>query len=522
MTTIREALALAVDHHRRGNLSDAEGIYGLILAVHPDNAIALNNLGLIAPPDEAVTLFERAVAAQPDYVNAFVNLSSALQVRGEYEGAIASCGRALALAPDDPDIPFRLGCILEAQGKFADAVTWYEKAVAMKPDFGLALCRLGTIHTVSNRRGPAAEYFQQALSFDPGLMFANINMAGLLEAAGRLASAKMYRDRVPRPQDLIIETASQPRRTVLILGNSGKGNVPLDALLPSQTTTCILWYVEYATDDQEEQLPPYDVAINAIGDADVMEDAFARVSRFHDRWPVLNPPAAVARTRRDLMPRLLDGIPNVLTPPVVRLTRDEVMNADLATRLAAAGIACPVLVRPIAAHGGDGMVLAETPEQLAEVAFADADAFYFIAYHDYRAADGHYRKYRIIFVDRQPYAYHLAISGHWLVHYFSADMMAASWKREEERRFLENPASVLGPEAMAAIEAIGRRIDMDFAGIDFSVLPDGRVLVFEANATMLVHLRDSIDDFPYKHACVPAIFTAFDAMLDRRGRSGAQ
>jgi hypothetical protein len=56
---------------------------------------------------------------------------------------------------------------------------------------------------------------------------------------------------------------------------------------------------------------------------------------------------------------------------------------------------------------------------------------------------------------------------------------------------------------------------LDFAGIDFAVLPDGCLLVFEANATMLVHLRDSIADFPYKHLHVPKIFEAVDAMLDR-------
>ena len=32
---------------------------------------------------------------------------------------------------------------------------------------------------------------------------------------------------------------------------------------------------------------------------------------------------------------------------------------------------------------------------------------------------------------------------------------------------------------------------------------------------MLVHLNDSPVDFPYKHAVVPAIVTAFSAMLAR-------
>jgi hypothetical protein len=111
--------------------------------------------------------------------------------------------------------------------------------------------------------------------------------------------------------------------------------------------------------------------------------------------------------------------------------------------------------------------------------------------------------------------YHLAISPKWLVHYFSADMMAAPWKREEESRFLADPARALGPRAMAGLAAIEMRLGLDFGGIDFTLLPDGRVLVFEANATMAVHLTDKIEDFPYKHETVPRIFEAVETMLAR-------
>jgi glutathione synthase/RimK-type ligase-like ATP-grasp enzyme len=97
-------------------------------------------------------------------------------------------------------------------------------------------------------------------------------------------------------------------------------------------------------------------------------------------------------------------------------------------------------------------------------------------------------------------------------------MLEAPWKREEERRFLEDPRGVLGPEAYGAVEAIGRRLDLDYAGLDFTLLADGRILVFEANATMLVHLDDAVEDFPYKHAVVPAIYRAFEAMLERAGK----
>src|SRR4030095_159734 len=108
-------------------------------------------------------------------------------------------------------------------------------------------------------------------------------------------------------------------------------------------------------------------------------------------------------------------------------------------------------------------------------------------YIDYRSSDSWFRKYRVIYVDREPYPYHLAISQNWIVHYYTADMEGHAWKLEEEKRFLEDPESVFGPGGMQALHSIGARMDLDFSGIDFSVLPDGRILVFEANPTMLVH-----------------------------------
>jgi hypothetical protein len=433
MTTIREALLLASDHQSHGRLADAEGVYRLILAIQPQNPIALNNLGLLAPPDEAPDLFRRAIAALP--------------------------------ATGDPAAP----------------------------------------HIRAGQHARAADCYRQALTTAPDPAFIALDKANTLEAEGRLAEAKPYRDQVPRPLQLLIQTAPTPKRTILIAGAAGKGNIPLDALLPMPTTTRILWFTEFATDEQAATLPTYDVAINAIGDADVIDPSLTRLNALHARRPMLNPPQAVLRTRRDRIPALLAGLLHVVVPPIHRLTPDQTQVP----------LTPPFLVRPIVAHGGEDMIRVDTPAQAASLKRSHADAHYATAFHDFRSPDGYYRKYRIIFVDRIPYAYHLAISRHWLVHYFSADMGAEPWKRDEERAFLENPAQTLGSKAMAALTAIGQRLDLDYAGIDFSILPDGRVLVFEANATMLVHLRDSAEDFPYKHAAVPAIFTAFDAMLDR-------
>ena len=66
---------------------------------------------------------------------------------------------------------------------------------------------------------------------------------------------------------------------------------------------------------------------------------------------------------------------------------------------------------------------------------------------------------------------------------------------------------------MAAIARIGQALDLDYCGVDFGVLADGRVLVFEANATMLVHPEKPDGPLAHKNPAIARIFDAFRAML---------
>lgn len=66
-----------------------------------------------------------------------------------------------------------------------------------------------------------------------------------------------------------------------------------------------------------------------------------------------------------------------------------------------------------------------------------------------------------------------------------------------------------------ALAAIGRRLDLDYGGIDFTLLPDGRVLVFEANATMLVHRERNSGMLAHKNLHVQTIVDAFERLQAR-------
>jgi glutathione synthase/RimK-type ligase-like ATP-grasp enzyme len=220
---------------------------------------------------------------------------------------------------------------------------------------------------------------------------------------------------------------------------------------------------------------------------------------------VLNHPDRVAMTRRDRLAQALAGIEGIHIPRVYRLTG----AAD-------AGLAPPLLLRPPGSHGGAGLIRIDNRAALDAHASQLAAGWYATSFVDCAAADGFIRKYRIAFVGGEAYPYHLAISPHWMVHYRSADMPGYAWKLAEEAAYLADWKAAFGPAAADAIAAVGRRLGLDFCGVDFGVAPDGLPVLFEANATMLIHPEDAAGPLAFKNPAVQRIVDAMQALLRRR------
>lgn len=389
------------------------------------------------------------------------------------------------------------------------------------------LCDVATGYFMKGDHEIAAAWYELALTLDPNLASACQNLAAIRADAGRTAEADAWRERAYRLQRVFVEQApGQTRRVLVLCAARASGNVPFDALLPGAINCRIKYAIDYADDAEDAQLPPFDLVFNAIGDPDVAAPLAARLERFMSglkshpaargaRAP-LNLPAAVERTARNRIPALLADLHDVQVAPCIRVDAAPASHEALAALLAGSGIPLPVLARPAATHGGEGLVRCDDFIALLTRLRDGAGPRYLTAFRDTRSADGYYRKYRMIFVGGEPFPYHLAISPHWMVHYFSADMEGHAWKLDEERRFLEDPAAALGERALQALAAIGRRLELDYAGIDFTLLPDGQVFVFEANATMLAHYERSTGALAHKNPFVQHIVDAFERLMTRR------
>ena len=271
-------------------------------------------------------------------------------------------------------------------------------------------------------------------------------------------------------------------------------------------------------------VPDHDVMFFASSEPDPVTSA--RMASLFRRWPrpALNDPALQPGLARDKLSASLAGLRSIVSPTATAVARD-VLEAiagglvEITARLP--GVGYPVLVRPIGSHAGNGLEKIDGPEALVSyLGQSGDDEYYLTPFVDYRTADGLYRKYRVAFMEGAPFLCHMAASGHWMVHYLNAGMSQdtadGAAKRAAEAAAMESFDTGFAVRHAKAFGGLHDALGFDFYSVDCSELPDGRLLVFEADTAAIIHLMDPIDLFPYKHLQMPRVFAAFEGLLRRR------
>jgi tetratricopeptide (TPR) repeat protein len=497
-----------------------------LLAVYleqfPDDPVAACNLGMLrqrqGQAEAALGLFDRALARQPDLTAAHHGRGLALHRLGRLDAAAAALERALALGATDAVTRNNLGDLRRAQGRLDDALAAFDDAIAADPRLTMAHVNRGIVLVKLGRPVEAITSFRHALALDPAMPAAHLELAEALEAAHLPDDARRHRTEAYRRQPVVVEpcAGATADATVLLLCSADRRDVSTRFLLDPRRFAKLHLFLLRPQDGGPypaavlEQLAHFDLVFNTIADPDLGQPYFAEVAALAARAgrPVLNPPDRLPSTRRDRLSATLAGMPRLLVPTTRRVDRAVLGLLPLDG---------PTLVRPVGAHGGEALErIADAARLGAYLLKTPAESFYLTEFCDFRSADGWHRKYRLIFVDRRPYPYHLAIGQDWKLHYWRIENDVAPWMKDEEAAFLADWEGVLGAALADTARAIAARLDLDYGGMDCGVTQDGRLVVFEANANMLVHLDDPAESFPYKHRHVPRIFDAMADLVRRR------
>jgi tetratricopeptide repeat protein len=412
-----------------------------------------------------------------------------------------------------------LGMLLFKAGLRQEAFTCFNAAVAKHPREAIGHANLGFVLLRGGEAQQAREHYQTAVSLDPNNAEARRGLALALEALGERESAAVHRD-IGFGAAPVIELPYKGEGRgvrVLLLVRAGPGNVPTDRFLDDRTFAV----AKLVADSYRPSvaLPAHDLIFNAIGDADVKDDALARAAEIVERSgaPVVNAPSAVTPTGRVENARRLRGLEGVVAPRAAAYSKASLVAADAFNRLESDGFQVPFLLRAAGFHTGEHFERVERREDLHAIAAAlPGDELLAIEFVDVRSPDGNARKYRVLFIDGRLYPLHLAVSPNWKVHYFSAAMADHAERRAEEERFLHDMRGVLSSRAIEALKRVATTVGLEYAGADFAIDARGNVVLFEANATMIVPVPDADPRWAYRRAPVARIEAAVRAMLLER------
>ena len=357
------------------------------------------------------------------------------------------------------------------------------------------------------RRGAyldALEAYRSASDLDPSDAPLAWMCAEIAYVLDNTETSVRYRARALGRQRLFLDPLPVGDRTpvLLLLRDAPYSvNTPLELVLDRSRVAIHKLYVE---GEAAMPLPDVDAVFTAFGFAHAAGRAVANAARFTD---TINDPHALERTSREAVGAWANSIAGIRAPACEIVTQSDLGRVTL-----------PATIRPIDTHAGDGFALIASREELdLWIERSPADAYYVAPFIDYRSADGFYRKFRAIFVDGVAYPYHHATSLHWMVHYKTAPMQSVSAFREEEARFLADPAAFV-PQWERVMPEIARTVGLDYFGIDAAAMPSGDLVLFEADAAMLVHDEDARGVFAFKRPYVARIREALHALIARRTR----
>jgi tetratricopeptide (TPR) repeat protein len=471
----------------------------------------------------AAAQYKSALRLKPTLVACWCNLANAQLQTGHAKDAIALYLEALKLNPAHWPSRTNLVQALMATKQYIVANALLLELAEERPQDGQIRHQLGKTSYELNDMEKALRHFDEALAINPRDADSIYWIGGIRQKLGEIDAARAAYAQAAQIQPVIRQAAvkSPADFRLLALFAPFAGNTPVEYLFkdaPYDTDTLALFD---RGEPDTASLGEVQLVVNLISDADQGMAVLPRAARLVEKLgkPVINDPAKIEHTTRDAVAKLLPGIPGCRIPGILRLDA----GADVsATALAEAlSFSFPVLARPAGTHGGDDFEKIASVGELASFLGSGQDSdHYVIEYIDYGSPDGHFRKYRFIFVGDEVLPYHLAIGNDWKVHHVSTDMAHQPWMQREEAAFLAEPGAVFTTENYQALRTIRDRIGLDYFGIDCALDASGNLVVFEVNASMLVH--DDNAEFPYKVPAVSAIKLAFNAMLYQRAAGAAR
>lgn len=476
-----EGLKLLEANH----LQAAEIQFAQSLALLPDRVSTLNNLAAIKLKRkqfaEAEQFARKAIAVEANSTEAWSNLGIALTALDRPAEALPACDRALESQPACTRLWLTKAMTLLKLKRFDEALQACDQALVLDASQDEILYTKSLILKELNRPDEAQEIHRKSLELRFGLSPVFIaerratQKADVLiinpkpEDDGSLTSFENLHIRCPNFPGQVAERFQEEFHFTYVLAGV--------------VTNRLAW----------KQIPQPDFVINnhANGEVVLAEGDLPALTELADRFgvPVVNHPAKVIQSTRDVSVKLLEAIPGVLVPKTTRFSSAG-KTGDALLHEIEAQYDYPLITRTLTSQMGRGMTKVDSRAALAEVLAAGLQEQFFVTqFVDSRGGDEFFRKIRAAVVKDAIVIVRVDYDTFWNVHGRKSQKRVPFYLErvyllDEEKRICHDPEAGLGRPAMQSLRALRERIPLDVFGIDFEVDAEGRVVFYEANATM--------------------------------------
>ena len=449
-----------------------------------------------------------ALELAPDRVSILVNLSGTQLKLKKFEDAERYSLLAISLDESSTEAWLNLGNARNELKRHDDALEAFDRAILLDPNDARPILNKGIALAELKQNDAALLAYEWVLNISPDHATALFCKSQVLEMLGRFEAASEAREKAiarsaaASPVFLGQRKKSQ-KANILVLNDTPVvgdafetvGNFP--SQLPHFFEDDFHFSYVYAGGDSVPrsylQLQPPHLVLNnyANGEGVLSHGHLARLTELADSFgvPVINHPGKVVLTTRDVSIERIAGVPNVIVPKTTRFCSVGKTHQEMVREIETQ-FDYPVITRSLIAQEAKGMNKVDNREALLAV-FASwyPENFFVTAYVDSRGSRKLSRKIRAAVVGDEMVILRVDFSPEWKVVGRKTDAEIAlhfehPQLRVEEQRICADPEDQLGHRAIQSLKTIRGRIPLDIFGIDFDVMQDGKLVFYEANATM--------------------------------------
>ncbi len=166
--------------------------------------------------DRGIALLEEAIAHDPNYVEAMVELAGALELKGSFaslaelfERSLALVDRALTIRPGDADAHVQRGDTLLVMGRADEAIAALQEGIRLHPERAAAHASLARAYWLGKGEVDAAvAEFEETLRLNPDAGYTHLQLAMLYTLRGDYTAAENLAKEAIRLRDQALSGAT--------------------------------------------------------------------------------------------------------------------------------------------------------------------------------------------------------------------------------------------------------------------------------------------------------------------------